>query len=659
MARRRKLWVAGAVLAGVAGIGWAWQANVFRANPAIDYSGPVAGWDTWGNDPGGSRFSPLTQITPANAWALKPAWTYHVGTIQGAPEFSSPTLETTPIVAENRLYVCSGGGRIAAVDPETGKELWATDPKSDNFSTYLLNCRGVTYARDAQVEAGQLCAGKIFAGTLDGRMLAFDSATGKACPSFGANGVVDLKPDLGKQERGDINISSPPVVVGNLVITNHAVRDNANADMPAGVIRAYDVHTGQPVWSWNALPPGMSDAANAPKGEKFVRSTPNSWAPMSVDPALNLVYVPMGNAPPDHMVASRNGLDYYSSAIVALDAKTGAVRWHFSTVHLDVWDYDVPSQPVLFDLPTAEGKVPALAQATKVGNIFILDRRTGQPLSPVEERPVPQSDLPGETLSPTQPFPANPAFIVRDPDLTEDDMWGFTPYDKYKCKELFRSADNKGLFTPPSTRGWIQFPSFMGASNWGSVSVDQQRGILIANTTQVAAIMKLIPKAEIAKRTAAGEGILPTKGADYGLTMKPLLSPFGAPCNTPPWGKLMAIDLKAGKVLWNVPLGTTRDQAPFPLWFKIGVPNMGGSVATASGLIFIGATSDEYIRAYDTKSGEVLWRARLPAGGQATPMTYRLRKNGRQYVVIAAGGHKFMGTGLGDSLVAYALPDGS
>jgi len=659
MARRNKLLLAGAVVAGVAGLAWAWQANVFRANPAIDHSGPVAGWDAWGNDPGGSRYSPLTQITPENVWALKPAWTYNIGMIKNPPEFSSPTLEGTPILAESRLYVCSGGGRIAAIDPETGKEIWGAEPKSDNFSTYLLSCRGVTYARDAKVAEGELCAGKIFAGTLDGRLLAFDSATGKVCQDWGVKGVVDLKPDLGQYERGDVSISSPAVVIGTNIVTNSRIADNIRTDMPAGVIRAFDIHTGQPTWSWNALPPGMSDTADAPEGENFVRSTPNSWAPMSADPALNMVYVPMGNAPPDHFGGDRRGLDYYSSAVVALDGATGEVKWHFKTVNHDVWDYDIPSQPVLFDLPTAAGKVPALAQATKVGNIFILDRRTGKPLFPVEERPVPQGGVPGEKLAPTQPFPVNKAFIVRDPDLTEDDMWGFTPYDKSKCKEAFRSYDYKGLFTPPSTRGWIQFPSFMGASNWGSVSVDQQRGILVANTTQVAAIMKLIPQAEIEARTKAGERIIPTKGAPYGLTMKPLLSPFGAPCNRPPWGKLMAIDLKAGKVLWNVPLGTARDQAPFPLWFKLGVPNMGGSVVTGSGLIFIGATSDQYIRAYDIKTGEVVWRARLPAGGQSTPMTYRLKKNGRQYVVIAAGGHKFMGTKLGDSLVAFALPEGS
>lgn len=660
----RLLGVMAIIVAAASGLLWASQDIAFgtmlRARPAIDYAGPVSGWDAWGNDSGGTRFSPLTQITPANVWALKPAWTYHVGPIANAPEMSSPTLEATPIIAENRLYVCSAGGRVAALDPESGKEIWAHQANSDNFSTYLLNCRGVTYARDASVAAGQECAGRIFAGTLDGRMVALDSATGRPCTSFGTNGVIDLKPGLGKHERGDLSISSPPVIVGQTIVINGRLPDNMRVDMPAGAIRAFDLHSGQPAWTWNPLPPGMSDAKDAPPGETLVRGTPNSWAPMSADPALGLVYVPMGNAPPDHFGGNRKGLDYYASSVVALDAATGTVRWHFQTVHHDVWDYDIPAQPVLFDLPTAGGKVPALAQATKQGHIFILDRRTGQPLFPVEERAVPQKGaVPEEILSPTQPFPANPAFIVRDPDLREEDMWGFTPYDRYKCREMFRAVDHAGLFTPPSTRGWLQFPSFEGASNWGSVSIDTTRGILIANTTQVASIMSLVPQADIARRTQAGEHILPAKGAPYGLTMKPMLSPFGAPCNRPPWGRLHAIDLKSGKVLWNVPLGTTRDQAPFPLWLKMGVPNMGGSIMTASGLIFLGATTDNYIRAYDTQSGKVLWRHRLPAGGQATPMTYRLRKDGRQYVVIAAGGHRFLGTTVGDTLVAYALPEGS
>ena len=649
---RKKVLIAGGAMIGLAAGVWAWQENLFRAKPAVDYEGPVAGWDTWGNDPGGARFSPLTQITPANVWALKPAWTYHVGLIKDLPKVSSPTLEATPIVAENRLYICGGGGRVAAVDPETGKEIWANDTPTDKAGAYLLNCRGVTYARDSQVPTGQLCAGRIFAGTVDYRLVAYDSATGRLCPSFGRNGMVDLKADMGRYERGDLSISSPPVVIGDNVVVNGRVADNHNGNMPAGVIRSFNLHTGAATWSWNALPPGMDGATNVPKDEKFVRSTPNSWGVMSADPALNLVYVPMGNAPPDHFAATRNGLDYYSSSVVALDGSTGQVRWRFQTVHHDVWDYDIPAQPVLFDMPVGGKLVPALAQATKIGHIFILDRRTGLPLSPVEERSVPPSQLPGEKLSPTQPFPKNPAFIVRNPDLTEDDMWGFTPYDKHACKVKFREVDTGGLFTPPSTRGWLQFPSFMGASNWGGITIDQRRGIMIANTTQV----PMIPQADVPKLEAAGQFVLKIKDVPYSLQMEAMLSPFGAPCNRPPWGKLVAIDLKAQKVLWSVPLGTTRDQAPPPMWLKLGVPNMGGSIVTATGLVFIGATTDNYIRAYDIGTGKVLWRSRLPAGGQATPMTYRLRKNGRQFLVIAAGGHKYLGTGVGDSLVAYALP---
>lgn len=657
--KRRFLTAIGVIVAAAAAtwVGIEYQPqNWFRAKPVIDYNGPVAGWEHWGGDAGGTRYSPLTQITPENVWALKPAWTYHIGKIN-APENLSPTLEVTPIIAEDRMYVCSGAGRIAALDPETGKELWAADPQSDNFSTYLINCRGVTYARDPLVPEGKACAGRIFAGTLDGRLVALDAATGKQCAGFGDNGILDLKPGLGKTERGDLAISSPPVVLGDKIIVNGRIPDNMRVDVPAGAIRAFDLHTGKPAWAWNPLPPGMTDADRAPEGEPFVRATPNSWAPMAVDPELNLVYVPTGNAAPDHVSHARNGLDYYASSVVALDGATGEVRWHFQTVHKDVWDYDVPAQPVLFDFPTPNGPVPALAQATKQGHIFILDRRTGEPLVPVEERPVPQSKLPGEVLSPTQPFPANPAYIVRKAELSEDDMWGFTPYDRAKCREQFREVDYAGMFTPPSTRGWINWPSFMGASNWGGISIDPVRGILIANTTHVAAKMQLVPREETDRLLKQGELLLPTFGAPYGLRMTALLSPFGAPCNAPPWGKLTAIDLKAGKVLWDVPLGTTRDVAPFPLWFKIGVPNMGGTVITASGLVFIAATTDNYLRAYDINSGKVVWKARLPGGGQATPMTYRLRKNGRQYVVIAAGGHKYLGTKVNDTIVAFALPE--
>lgn len=621
----------------------------------IDYQGPVAGWEHWGGDEGGSRFSPLTQITPDNVQHLKKAWTYRLGEVE-AKDNVSPTLEATPVLGGGRLYVCTGLNKIAAIDPETGKEVWVHDAQSDYRGTYLLNCRGVTYWEDPK-PAAEACASRIFFGTLDGRLISLDARNGEPCASFGEQGTVNLSAGLGRTEPGDLAVSSPPVVIDGKVVVGGRIPDNMRVDVPAGVIRAFDARSGELAWAWNALPPDRSDDEVANTDEPYVRATPNVWAAMSVDKERNLIFLPMGNASPDHVSAARNGRDYYAASVVALDAKSGKVRWHFSTVHHDVWDYDLPAQPVLFDLPTEKGVIPALVQATKQGHLFVLNRETGEPLFPVEEREVSRvGALPGEQLSPTQPFPVNPAFVLRR-DLTEKDIWGFTPWDKANCMEQFRSANWDGVFTPPSTRGTIFYPSFMGTSNWGGVSVDPVNGILIANTTHVPAIVRMLPREEADRRFAAGDKVLPAFGADYGNTMEPMLSPLGAPCVKPPWGNLVAIDLHKGKRLWEIPLGTTRDTAPFPLWLNMGVPNMGGSVITASGLIFIGATTDNYLRAFDLKTGEELWKSRLPAGGQATPMTYRLSERGKQYVVIAAGGHKYLGTKLGDYLVAYTLPD--
>lgn len=621
----------------------------------IDYQGPVAGWEHWGGDEGGRRFSPLTQITPDNVQHLEKAWTYRLGEVEDKDNVS-PTLEATPVLGGGRLYVCTGLNRIAAIDPETGKEVWAHDARADYRGTYLLNCRGVTYWEDPK-PAAEACASRIFFGTLDGRLVSLDARNGEPCASFGEQGTVNLSAGLGRTEPGDLAVSSPPVVIDGKVVVGGRIPDNMRVDVPAGVIRAFDARSGELAWAWNPLPPGRSDDEVANTGEPYVRGTPNVWAAMSVDKERNLIFLPMGNASPDHVSAVRNGRDYYAASVVALDAKSGKVRWHFRTVHHDVWDYDLPAQPVLFDLPTEQGVVPALAQATKQGHLFVLNRETGEPLFPVEEREVSQvGALPGEQQSPTQPFPVNPAFVLRR-DLTEKDIWGFTPWDKAHCMEQFRSANWDGVFTPPSTRGTIFYPSFMGTSNWGGVSVDPVNGILIANTTHVPAIVRMVPREEADRRIAKGDRVLPAVGTDYGNTMEPMLSPLGAPCVKPPWGNLVAIDLRKGERLWEIPLGTTRDTAPFPLWLNMGVPNMGGSVITASGLIFIGATTDNYLRAFDLKTGAELWKTRLPAGGQATPMTYRLSERGKQYVVIAAGGHKYLGTKLGDYLVAYTLPD--
>jgi quinoprotein glucose dehydrogenase len=435
------------------------------------------------------------------------------------------------------------------------------------------------------------------------------------------------------------------------------VLDNVRLDIPAGLIRAFDVDTGALVWAWNPVPPGRPEKVVTEAGELYVSGTTNSWTVMSADVERGLIYVPTGNTSPDFFGGLRDGLDYYSSSVVALEAATGRVVWHFQTVHHDIWDYDVPAQPVLFDLPSAGGSVPALAQATKQGHLFVLNRVTGEPLFPVEERPVPQTAVPGETPAQTQPFPVDEAFVLHPETLTEEDMWGFTPWDRGKCKEQFRALRYEGIFTPPSIEGTLQLPSFMGALNWGSAAIDEARGVLVVNRNNVATTVRLIPREQADARIAQGEFIIPAEKTPYGLQMLPMLSPLGAPCNRPPWGALVAIDLKSRTRLWEVPLGTTRDLAPFPLWFGLGVPNIGGPVITASGLVFIGAATDNFLRAFDLKDGKELWKGRLPAGPQATPMTYRVRPDGRQYVVIAAGGHKYLGTTIGDAVVAFALPE--
>jgi len=622
----------------------------------IDYSGPTGGWAHYGGTEGGSRTSPLTQITPENVKGLKVAWTYRFGAFKTKSQHPLEAIEATPIIAEGKLYVCSNTSKITALDPETGKEIWAYDPNINGEGYWLHNCRGVSYYRDSQAAEGAACAGRIIAGTLDGRLTALDAATGKPCEDFGDKGQIDLKADLGDIKPGEYSLPSPPVIIGDRIVTGAGVLDNTRMDIAAGVIRAYDARTGALAWAWNPLPPGKTDAELAPPGEKYARGTTNSWSVLSADSERGLIFIPTGNTSPDHYGGLRNGLDYYSSSVVALKAATGEVAWHFQTIHHDVWDYDVPAQPVLFDFPVDGGTKPAVAVATKQGHIYILNRETGEALVPVEERPVPQAGaLPGETLSPTQPFPANPAYNLHPGNLTEDDMWGFTFWDRNKCREQFRKYRNEGLYTPPTVEGSILFPYTNGIMNWGSMSIDPARNILVVNTSRVMSQITMVPREEAER--SKDPYVQKAAGTPYAVYNTPMFSPFGAPCNAPPWGTLAAIDLKAGKRLWEVTLGTTRDMAPDPIWLPLGAPSLGGAVTTASGVTFIAATTDNFIRAFKTETGEKIWQARLPAGGQATPMTYRLKPDGKQFVVIAAGGSKFLRTKTGDYLIAYALED--
>ncbi len=624
----------------------------------VDLSGPTADWPHYGGDAGGLRYSPLTQINRHNIDSLEIAWQYNHGDISdGEGEISRTSFNATPIVADDTLYFCTGMNRVIALDPETGAERWTFDPELRNTKLegpYPLTCRGVTYWRDPGIDTGS-CSQRIFTGTVDSELIALDAKTGQPCGDFGVEGRVALRDRIGDAPAWEYYVTSPPLAIRDVVVVGALVADNLRADAPAGVVRAFDARTGALRWAWDPLPPGRTSPSDA--GGNYTAGTANVWSILSGDEARGLVFVPTGNAAPDYFAGYRNGLDHYASSVVALDAVDGSVRWYFQTVHHDVWDYDVASQPVLFDFPTPEGVRPAVVQATKMGHLFLLDRTDGAPLFPVEERPVPQSDVPGEKLSPTQPFPTHPA-PLHPAALTPEDAWGFTPWDRRHCAKRIAGLRSEGIFTPPSFEGSIQYPGSAGGPNWGSVSIDVEHNVLFVNQMRMPQVTQLIPRADYEGMDAASvvypEELYPMAGTPYGLKRGPLLSNFGAPCNPPPWGTLTAVDLVSGKVLWESTLGTTRDQAPFPMWLSLGSPNLGGSIATAGGLIFIGATTDKFLRAFDADNGAEIWNSRLPYTANATPLTYRLTPSSRQYVVIASGGHGW--SEPGDALIAFALP---
>lgn len=630
--------------------------------PPLDLSGPVADWPHWGGDEGGLHYSPLSQITRDNVEHLEVAWVYHHGDISdGSGGESRTSFNATPLVVDGRLIFCTGKNRVIALDPETGEELWAFDPGQrlrKLEGPYPRVCRGVAYHRDPTAPPGAMCAARVLTGTVDSELIALDAATGRPCPEFGESGRVALREGIGEDvPPWEYYVTSPPLVVRDLVVVGALVADNLRVDAPSGVVRAFDVHTGRLRWAFDPVPPGWTPPSPDEPGA-FTRGTPNVWSILSADSERGLVFVPTGNASPDYFSAVRGDLDYYGSSVVALDAGTGRVVWHFQTVHHDVWDYDVPAQPTLYLQPLDGRLVPAVAQATKMGFIFLLDRATGRPLFPVEERPVPQNGAPGERLSPTQPFPTHPP-PLHPLRLDPEDAFGFTPWDRGKCREIIASYRSDGIFTPATLEGSIQYPGNVGGANWGGVSIDPVHHRLFVNQSRMPMLIRLIPRAEYesmaGEKPTYPEELAPMEGAPYALWRGPLLSPLGAPCNPPPWGTLTAVDLVTGEVLWESTLGSTRDQAPFPMWLPWGSPNLGGSLVTAGGLVFIGATTDKFLRAFDADTGEEIWRARLPYTANATPVSYRLRPDGRQFVVVAAGGHGW--SEPGDAVMAFALPD--
>lgn len=617
-------------------------------------------WPSYGGDAGGKRYSALTQIDAANVDTLAPAWTFRTGGLDKLGANSRVTA--TPIKIGNSLYVCTPLNVVIAVDATTGAERWRFDPQVDASTTFSIVCRGVSYYRD--VSAIGPCAERIIFGTLDARLFALDAQTGQRCAGFGDRGAVNLLPGINDRRDGYYYVTSPPAIVGSAAIIGGYIIDNQRVSAPRGVVRAFDTRTGALLWAWDA---GRPDGAPLAEGEMYSQGNPNAWAVFAADPALGLVYVPTGNSSPDFYGALRTpAAEQFSTSIVALDAASGKLRWSFQAVHHDLWDYDMPAQPTLIDLPGPGGTVPALLAPAKTGEIFLLDRRSGKPIAPVTERPAPQGTVPGEQLSPTQPVSALPSFAP--PRLRETDMWGATPLDMLACRLRFRSARYEGGYTPLTERDTIMTPGTFGAINWGGVSVDPARGLMIVNSSTMPFIGRLVPRAEADARGAAPygetprvkppEGVRPPmalEGTPYGLELMPFLSPIFFPCQAPPWGMITAVDLKTRTRLWERPFGTTKGLAPLGLALPVGIFNLGGSITTAGGVTFIGAATDGYFRAFDTASGRELWRHELPAGGQATPMTY-LGRDGRQYVAIFAGGHGSLRTKRGDHLVAFALP---
>ena len=625
-------------------------------------------WIHYGSSQHGTRYSPLAQITPANAAKLEEAWTYHAG-LEAPDKHSAHQMETTPLMVDGMLYGCTPHSAIFALDPVTGKQLWRHNTKIDMSGGGRGVCRGVSFFR-APTGVSE-CPTRVLVGTVDNRLIAVDARTGETCHGFGKDGSVDLSEGEGLEPatRGWINPTSPPAIVHGTAIIGSYIIDNASTRVPPGVIRGYDAVTGVLKWAFDPGKP--NEHGPLAPGQTYTPSTPNSWTAFSGDEALGLVYVPMGNGSPDYWGLQRTPEnDRFSVAVVALEADTGVVRWVFQAVHHDLWDYDLAAQPVLADFPTASGNVPALIQPTKTGQLFVLDRRTGKPLTKVEEKPVPASTIPGERWSHTQPYSVGmPSFIGND--LTEKDMWGVTPFDQLYCRIRFRQATYHGMFTPLRFGSSVRTPGELGGIDWGSVSVDEGRGVVVVNSNLMADWDELIsreqadrehlfttrdPRAKDAPKSPYRGAAM--EGTPYGLHFDGFLTPLGIPCQRPPYGYLAAVDLKTQKLLWQHPLGNAANSGPFGvslgLPLRLGTPNIGGSIVTGGGVIFIGATQDKYFRAVDEASGKVLWETRLPAGGHATPMTY-LGKDGKQYVLINAGGASGFGTGAGDGFIAYRL----
>ncbi len=601
-----------------------------------------ATWSAYGGDTGGTRFSSATQINKSNVAQLKLAWTFHTGALPHDPDLDrKATFESTPILVDGKLFLTTPYNHVFALNPQTGEKLWEFDSHIElPYGASEVTNRGVATWHYSKAKSGQPCALRIFFGTLDARLIALDGATGKPCTDFGDNGEIPLTNDIKLRDPGDYQVTSAPAVIGDVVITGSSIGDNRAVTLERGIVRAFDARTGKLRWSWDPIPWALKTTPRTGAG--------NAWSTISTDPERNLVFIPTGSASPDYFGGYRKGDNKWANSVVALKASTGELVWGFQVVHHDLWDYDVASQPTLF---TWKDKTPAIAITTKMGRVFVLNRLTGVPLIPVEEVSVPKSDIPGEESWPTQPS----SISLVPESISVDDAWGVTPEQKQWCAEKIKAARFGSIYIPPSTQGTLVYPGNVGGVNWGSSAYDPANHLLIMNTNHLVMLVRMIPRDELdAQRKGAsdldrmhGEFARQT-GAPFAMFRTPLLSASGLPCTAPPWGNVTAVDLFTGKKAWDVPLGTYLPGQ------KTGTINLGGLIATAGGLVFSAAGMDGKLHAFDSATGAELWSYDLPAGGQATPMTYTL--NGKQYLVLAAGGHGKLGTKQGDSLLAFTLP---
>ncbi len=665
--------------------------NMFVAHPSVAPTGAGPGvtpvvaaeaqkdWAHYGNTEGGSRFAALDQINRDNIGKLKVAWTYRTGDV-AISDGNGAEDQLTPLQIGNKVFICTPHNNLIALDADTGKELWKNQVNAQ--SAVWQRCRGLAYFDAgapivqptqpgsspiiaASVAPGAQCQRRLLTNTIDARLIAVDADSGQFCEDFGTHGQVDLKAGLGNVPDSYYQLSSAPLIAGTTVVVGGRVADNVQADMPGGVIRGFDVISGQMRWAFD---PGNPEDKHAPAdGSTYVRSTPNSWAPMSYDPQMNTVFLPMGSSSTDIYGVERTQLDHtYGASVLALDASTGAEKWVYQTVHNDLWDFDLPMQPSLIDFtpPGSDTAVPAVVIGTKAGQIYVLDRATGRPLTEVKEVPVKAANIPNEPYSPTQPESVGMPQIGAQ-TLSESDMWGATPYDQLLCRIDFKGMRYDGLYTAPGTDKSLSFPGSLGGMNWGSISTDPVHGFIFVNDMRLGLWIQMIPSQNKALAASGGEalntgmGAVPLKGTPYAVNKNRFLSVAGIPCQAPPFGTLTAIDMKTRKVAWQVPVGTVEDTGPLGvrmhLPIKIGLPTLGGTLSTQGGLIFIAGTQDFYLRAFNSGNGDEIWKARLPVGSQGGPMTYVSPKTGKQYIVITAGGAR-QSTDRGDYVIAYALP---